>query len=207
MVVSGRIVAGHRQTDVDVGRHRDGRVHALLGPGLAVRRALRLEDVAGPRDPDPVRRHQAGGLAVGRRPGQGITPLERDTTARGHRDTRVLGGGVEGLANHGTRLRPDVGVGDAVDSHGHRAVAAELLVDKAELVGGAPDIGAAAADGEGIVALVDEAHRIAAEVQRQGVGAVGRPVLGGVEGPLGLGVEGRLDVVVLEAAWPACRRG
>ena len=68
-----------------------------------------------------------------------------------------------------------IAVGQAVHAGRDRAVAAERLVDEAELIGVVPDVGAGAGDGEGVVALVRRSRREALEEQPQRRGAADGP--------------------------------
>ncbi len=95
---------------------------------------------------------------------------------KGHRIGRVR---VKRVANHHTSLGEVVGVLYAEHLCNYLAIAGQLLPDVAELVSGAPDIGACGVYRIGARRGLHECWRIASEPQRQCINTSYSPILPG----------------------------
>jgi len=159
---------------------------------------LDCERVARAGQLHPVRHLNAAlGIACSAPIGEETT-LERDTVVRRHDHHHVLGARVQRLANHHAGLGPLVRVPDAVYSRDEAAVAVELFVGKAEFIRLAFDVHATGAHRDAVGPGLLEAHRVAPEPQAQVRHAVGAPVLRHRPGPLGLRIERRRRIVVVQ---------
>jgi len=192
-------MTGQRQPDVDIAGHLDlqRRTDGDVRPVRPIGRMLCGERVVRPRQLDPVRRRRAGRVGVGAGLSGDRTPLEADAVVRRHRHEGVLRAGFQRLANHHARFGPFVAAFESVDAGDDRAVAAEALVGKAELIGGVPDVRPDRAHHDALGGL-DEGRCVASEVDRQRGCPVRRPVLGRFEVAFGFGIPGRDAVVVLQ---------
>ncbi len=108
-------------------------------------------------------------------------------------------GGVDAVTDHHAAFGPVVGAGAAGrDARHHRAVAGQGLVGIAELVGHVPDIRAGAAHADGAIRRLGEPYRPAVHVQGQVGNAIDRPVLGGGQRQVRLGIVRRVGVVIVQ---------
>ena len=169
----GGIVAGQRQTDINIGRHRDVRRNRILDrfPARAVGR-MRHGEVAGriTLQFDPVGRRDPGLVRGETRSVRRRAAFRGDAVFRRHTGKGMLRAGVQRLADHHARLRPRIRVPHAVDPRDNRAGAGERLEREVELIGRARDIGAGGGHRIGAGRSFREAAhraRVAPEPQRQ----------------------------------------
>ncbi len=169
------LVRSDREADQDGIAHRDGHA-ARFGPARPVFAVVAGEGVAAALHAHPAGRIEAGsGGGIGTAAGAGPA-LERHALAGGLDHHRVDAVCVEAGTEHHARLGPLVGIGQALDTGGDGAIAAELLVHEVEFIALVPDVIARTLNGEGAGAVsgVAGSGDVADILTRPGAGQVGR---------------------------------